>query len=149
MLPQNQTLNGGVWGALENDLRVLATGAAELYIISGPIYTKNRSGAGIDGLGFLASTTQPNKIAVPDSIWKIAIIVPNSDDVTTIGSPAAVQVIAVNFPNIATGTSSSATNAWTPFVTTIAAIERSTGYNFLSRIPEPIQCKLEARACAP
>ena len=23
------------------------------------------------------------------------------------------------------------------------------GYNFLSRIPEPVQCKLEARACAP
>ena len=149
MLPQNQTLNGGVWGALENDLRALAAGAAEVYIISGPIYTKNRSGAGIDGLGFLASATQPNKIAVPDSIWKIAIIVPNTDDVTTIGSPDAVQVIAVNFPNSATGTSSSATNAWMPFITTIAAIERSTGYNFLSRIPEPIQCKLESRACPP
>ena len=149
MLPQNQTLNGGAWGALENDLRVLAVGTAQIYIVSGPIYTKNRTGAGIDGLGFLASTTQPNRIAIPDSVWKIAIVVPNANDVIAIGSPTAVQVIAVMFPNSATGTSSSAANAWAPFSTTIAAIERSTGYNFLSRMPEPIQCRLEARACPP
>ena len=149
MLPQNQTLNGGVWGALENDLRALAVGTVQIYIVSGPIYTRNRTGVGIDGLGFLASTTQPSRIAIPDSIWKIAIVVPDTNDVTTIGSPAAVQVIAAIFPNSATGTSSSTTNAWIPFSTTIAAIERSTGYNFLSRMPESIQCRLEARACPP
>ncbi len=149
MLPQNQTLNGGAWGALESDLRVLAVGTTQIFIVSGPIYTRNRTGVGIDGLGFLASTTQPNRIAIPDSIWKIAIVVPNANDVTTIASPTAVQVIAVIFPNTATGTSSSAANAWAPFSTTIAAIERSTGYDFLSRMPEPIQCRLEARACPP
>ncbi|NBQ89245.1 MAG: hypothetical protein EBU07_17630, partial [Betaproteobacteria bacterium] len=149
MLPQNQTLNGGVWGALETDLRTLASGAAQLYIVSGPVYTRNRSGVGVDGLGFLASTTQPNRIAIPDSIWKIAIVVPNANDVAAIGSPGAVQVIAAMFPNSATGTGSSAANAWAPFSTTIAAIERSTGYNFLSRIPEAVQCRLEARTCVP
>lgn len=147
MLPQNQTLNGGVWGSLENDLRSLAVNAVEIYIVSGPIYTKNRSGVGIDGLGFLASTTQPGKIAIPDSIWKIAIVVSNTDDVTTIASPTSVQVIAANFPNTATGTSSAAANSWAPFTTTIDAIQRSTGYNFLSRIPEAVQCRLEVRAC--
>ena len=149
MLPQNQTLNGGAWGALENDLRVLAVGTVQIYIVSGPVYTRNRTGAGIDGLGFLASTTQPNRIAIPDSIWKIAIVVPNTNDVTTIGSPSAVQVIAVMFPNSATGTGTNTANAWVPFSTTIAAIERSTGYNFLSRIPESVQCRLEARVCVP
>ena len=149
MVPQNQTLNGGVWGALENDLRLLAVASVEIYVVSGPVFTRNRSGVGIDGLGFLASTTQPNRIAIPDSIWKIAIVVPNANDVTTIGSPSAVQVIATMFPNSATGTGSASANAWVPFSTTIAAIERSTGYNFLSRIPEVVQCRLEARACLP
>ncbi|WP_373067730.1 DNA/RNA non-specific endonuclease [Gemmatimonas sp.] len=149
MLPQNQTLNGGAWGALENDLRVLAVGTVQIYIVSGPVYTRNRTGAGIDGLGFLASTTQPNRIAIPDSIWKIAIVVPNTNDVTTIGSPSAVQVIAAMFPNSAIGTGTSTANAWVPFSTTIAAIERSTGYNFLSRIPESVQCRLETRVCVP
>ena len=76
-------------------------------------------------------------------------MVPNTNDVTTIGSPSAVQVIAVMFPNSATGTGTNTANAWVPFSTTIAAIERSTGYNFLSRIPESVQCRLETRMCVP
>ena len=147
MLPQNQTLNGGVWGALENDLRARATGTAEIYIIAGPVYTKNRIAPGVDGLGFLASTTQPKRIAIPDSIWKIAILVPDVRDGTTV-TLGDVDVIATMFPNSGTGTSSSASNAWLPWKTTIAAIQRSTGYNFLSLLPEAAQCKIETR-CLP
>jgi DNA/RNA endonuclease G (NUC1) len=147
MLPQNQTMNGGVWGALESDLRARAVGTTEIYIISGPVFTKDRTAPGVDGLGFLASITQPGKIAVPDSIWKIAIVVPDARDGTTV-SRGDVEVIATMFPNNATGTASSATNAWLPWKTTIAAIQRSTGYNFLSLIPEAAQCKIEVR-CLP
>jgi DNA/RNA endonuclease G (NUC1) len=141
MLPQNQTLNGGAWGDLENHLRDLATGTTEIYIISGGIFTKNRSGAGVDGFGFMNST---GHIAVPDSIWKIAIVVPDGRNVASITNPADVQVIAANFPNEASGTGS-----WTSYATTIDKIQKSTGYDFLSSIPEAVQCRLESRNCAP
>jgi DNA/RNA endonuclease G (NUC1) len=141
MVPQNQTLNSGAWGDLENHLRDVSTGTTEIYIVSGPIYTRNRGGAGIDGFGFMNST---GRIAVPDSIWKVAVIVPDGRSADQITSPSDVQVIAANFPNDASGT-----GTWDRYATTIDAIQRSTGYNLLSALPEAIQCRLEARDCLP
>jgi DNA/RNA endonuclease G (NUC1) len=141
MLPQNQTLNGGAWGNLESFLRTQTGGGAEIYVVSGGIFTKNRSGAGVDGFGFMNSL---GHIAVPDSVWKIAIIVPDSRNVSQIGAPTDVQVIAANFPNDATGT-----GTWNRYATTIDKLQKSTGYDFLSAIPETIQCKLEVRNCIP
>jgi DNA/RNA endonuclease G (NUC1) len=141
MLPQNQTLNAGAWGDLENHLRDVATGSTEIYIIAGGIFTKNRSGAGIDGLGFMNST---GRILVPDTVWKIAIIVPDTRAASGITSPSDVQVIATKFANTAAGTGS-----YTNYLSTIDAIQKSTGYNFLSALPENIQCRLESRNCLP
>lgn len=140
MLPQNQTLNSGAWGDLENHLRDLATGSTEIYVIAGGIFTKGRTD-GQDGFGFMNSI---GHIAVPDSVWKIAVIVPDARAANGIGSPSDVQVIATKFPNSAAGTGS-----YTNYLSTIGAIEKSTGYNFLSALPENIQCRLEARNCAP
>jgi len=141
MLPQNQALNGGAWGDLENHLRDLAVGTVEIYIVSGGIFTKNRGGAGVDGFGFMAGT---GHIAVPDSIWKIAIVVPDGRSESQITDPSQVQVIAANFPNDASGT-----GTWDRYTTTIDKIQKSTGYDFLNALPEPIQCVIESRNCAP
>lgn len=35
------------------------------------------------------------------------------------------------------------------FATTIDKIQKSTGYNLLSQIAEPVQCRIEVRNCAP
>jgi hypothetical protein len=35
------------------------------------------------------------------------------------------------------------------YQTTVARIQRSTGYDFLGRIPEQIQCRMEVRNCPP
>jgi DNA/RNA endonuclease G (NUC1) len=141
MLPQNQTANAGAWGDLENYLRTRTGGGAEIYIVAGGIFTKNRSGAGIDGLGY---TTGTGHIAVPDSIWKIAVIVPDSRSASGIGSPSDVTVIAVNTPN-----STDAVGSWSNFTTTVDKLQRSTGYDFLNALPESVQCRLETRNCAP
>ncbi|MDQ6633181.1 MAG: DNA/RNA non-specific endonuclease, partial [Gemmatimonadota bacterium] len=101
MLPQNQLANAGAWGNLENFLRTLATVTTEIYIVSGGIFTKDRSGAGVDGFGFMNSL---GHIAVPDSVWKVAIVVPDGRSAGQITSPSDVQVIAVNMPNEATST---------------------------------------------
>ncbi|MEP6620737.1 MAG: DNA/RNA non-specific endonuclease [bacterium] len=141
MIPQNQTANAGSWGALENFLRTQVGGTNEIYIIAGPIFTKNRSGPGVDGFGFMNST---GHIAVPDSMWKIAIIVPDARSASQITSPTGLQVIAVNMPNDA-----SVTGAFTNYNTTIAKIQQSTGYDLLNGLPEQVQCRLETRNCAP
>ncbi|MEO7999728.1 MAG: DNA/RNA non-specific endonuclease, partial [Gemmatimonadaceae bacterium] len=141
MLPQNQTANAGAWGDLENYLRTQAVGSAEIYIVAGGIFTKNRSGAGVDGLGFM---TGLGHIAVPDSLWKVAIVVPDTRSVNGITAPSDVQVIAINMPNDASGS-----GTYNRYLTTIDKIQRSTGYDFASALPEQIQCKIEVRNCAP
>jgi DNA/RNA endonuclease G (NUC1) len=141
MLPQNQTLNSGAWGALENYLRTVATGSTEIYIISGPIFTKNRSGPGVDGLGFMNSV---GHIAVPDSIWKIAVIVNDARSADQITSAADVRILAVNMPNNASGT-----GTFDRYETTVDAIERSTGYDFLAMLPDSIEKIVEANDHAP
>jgi len=141
MIPQNQTANAGAWGSLENYLRTLATGSTEIYIIAGPIFTKNRSGAGVDGFGYMNSL---GHIAVPDSMWKVAIVVPDTRDASAISSPSDVRVIAVNMPNEA-----SAVGDWSGYTTTIDKIQQSTGYDLLSALPADVQCRIEVRDCVP
>lgn len=141
MLPQNQTANAGAWGDLENYLRTLATGSAQIYIVAGGIFTKNRSGAGVDGLGFMSGL---GKIAVPDSLWKVAVVVPDTRNVNGITSASDVQVIAINMPNDASGS-----GTYNRYLTTVDKIQRSTGYDFLNALPETIQCRIETRNCAP
>lgn len=140
MIPQNQTANAGAWGDLENYLRTLAVGSAEIYIVAGPIFTKGRTG-GQDGLGFMAGT---GRIAVPDSMWKVAVVVLDGRPASGITGPADVTVIAVNMANAAVSTGS-----WSNFQTTIDKIQKSTGYNLLSALPERVQCRLESRNCPP
>ncbi|MDB4900702.1 MAG: non-specific endonuclease, partial [Gemmatimonadetes bacterium] len=140
MIPQKQAANSGAWGDLENYLRTLAVANAEIYIVAGPIFTKGRTN-GKDGFGF---TTGTGHIAVPDSMWKVAIVVPDGRSAAQITNPADVRVIAVNMPNEATSV-----GGWANFSTTIARIQKSTGYDLLSALPERIQCTLESRACAP
>jgi DNA/RNA endonuclease G (NUC1) len=140
MLPQKQEMNAGPWGAFENFLRTQLTGGREVYIIAGGIWTKDRSGPGIDGFGMMNG----NRIAIPDSMWKIAVVVPDTRAAGEILDPTQVQVYAVNMPNIAAVQSS-----YTAYLTTVDKIQRSTGYDFLSLIPGNVQCALEQRSCGP
>ena len=141
MIPQNQTANSGAWGSLENALRDTAATGAEIYIVAGPIFTKDRSGAGVDGLGWMNST---GHIAVPDSMFKIALIIHGTRAPNTVDSTSEIQVLAVNMPNDA-----SATGSWTNFLTTVNALQRSTGYDFLSALPDSIEKIVEANDHAP
>ena len=140
MIPQNQTANAGAWGDLENHLRDIVGPTTEVYIIAGPIYTRGRTN-GQDGFGFM---TGIGHIAVPDSMFKVAVIVPDNRAASGITSPSDVQVIAVNMENSVVSVGS-----YTNYQTTIAKIQQSTGYDLLNALPEAIQCRLEQRNCAP
>lgn len=136
MLPQRHDLNAGPWEKLEIALRDSAKAGREVYQIAGGVFTNG------SGLGTLNNA---GKIAIPDSTWKIAVIMPAGSGLTSVTSPQSVTVIAVNMPNVV----GIATNGWQMYQTTVDRIQHSTGYDFLSAIPEAIQCRLETRNCAP
>jgi DNA/RNA endonuclease G (NUC1) len=142
MLPQNQDMNAGPWGALEDTLRMIAREGKELYIVSGGIFTPGFVAGKAEGYG---SISNAGKITIPDSIWKIAIIVPDTRAVSGILNASDVQVIAVNTPN----KKPESDETWHSYVTTIDKIQKSTGYDFLSALPENVECRLEQRNCGP
>ncbi|MEA2760855.1 MAG: trimeric autotransporter adhesin [Gemmatimonadaceae bacterium] len=144
IVPQMADLNQGVWASFENALGDSATkGGRAVYIITGPLYSRSHS---------LSFVKNEGKVAIPDSTWKVALIGPRNGGVPfTHGSiqewedVAGVTVLAVNMPNIA----GVRNDPWQKYLTTIDKIESSTGFDFLSLLPEAFQDALEAGDHAP
>ena len=135
-LPQKHGLNAGPWEDLENELRDSVRTGREAYIIAGGIFT--------NGVG-LGTVNNAGKIAIPDSTWKIVVMMPANTGLDQVTSASDVNVFAVNMPNV----DNPGSNDWRNFRTTVAQIQASTGYDFLSSLPEAIQCKVEVRNCPP
>ena len=135
-LPQTHSLNAGPWERLESALRDSVRAGREAYVIAGGIFT--------NGVG-LGSLKHEGKIFVPDSTWKIVVMVPAGTGLSEVNSATDLDVFAVNMPNDSAHTSSD----WTEFTTTVQKIQQSTGYDFLASLPEAIECRVEVRNCAP
>jgi DNA/RNA endonuclease G (NUC1) len=135
-LPQKHGLNAGPWEDLENELRDSVRAGREAYIIAGGIFTGGTGLGTVNNLG---------KIAIPDSTWKIVVMMPAGEGIDDVTAASDVNVFAVNMPNV----DNPGSNNWRDFRTTVAKIQKSTGYDFLSSLPEAIQCKVEQRNCAP
>ncbi|HEX8245621.1 MAG TPA: DNA/RNA non-specific endonuclease [Longimicrobium sp.] len=129
IVPQTHDLNAGPWLDLEYYLQDLAQNQnKEIYVISGPI---GNSGT-LSGLG---------KVQIPTYNFKIAVIMPYGQGLANVTSTSSIQVLAVKMPNT-TGISAA---AWTSYKTTVDALESTTGYNFLDRLPDSIESYWEAR----
>ena len=134
-LPQTSDMNSGPWVKLENALRDSVAAGRTVYVIAGGIFAN-----GV-GLGTLQSL---GKIAIPNSTWKIAVIVPAGQGLNVDGTlPANTTVLAVNMPNV----SGILADGFEKYLTTVAKIEQATGYNFLALIAESTQCRVEGRVC--
>jgi endonuclease G len=122
MIPQTPDLNRGPWEKLEAYLRTLVKRGSDVYIIAG-VYGDN---------GKLK-----NKVTIPSNSWKIAVAVPAGTDISAVNE--STRVIAVDMPNV-----KGIKNAdWQVYRTTARAIEKSTGYNFFSNLPQNLQDALE------
>lgn len=136
VLPQRHDLNAGPWEKLEIALRDSVRAGREAYVIAGGIYSPGSTLGTLNGAG---------KILIPDSTWKIIVLMPAGEGLSDVTSASDINVIAVNMPNV-TGIIN---NDWTPYLTTVDKIQQSTGYDFLSSLPEAIQCQVEGRSCSP
>jgi DNA/RNA endonuclease G, NUC1 len=134
-LPQKHELNAGPWENLENDLRDSVRAGREAYVIAGGIFS--------GGVG-LGSIKNEGKIQIPDSTWKIVVMMPANTGLANVTSAQDVNVFAVNMPNVV-----SPLNAdWSTYKTTVSKLQKSTGYDFLSALPAAIQCQVEGGVCA-
>lgn len=133
MIPQAPQNNQQTWANLENYLREQVVAGNEVYIVMGSYGT---GGTGSNGS---VSTITSGHVTVPSNVWKVAVVVPTGDgDVNRI--TATTRVIAVNTPNINT------INAdWKQYRVTVRDIEKATGYNLLSALPQAVQDAVETK----
>ncbi len=136
MIPQAPQNNQQTWNGLESYLRLQTLEGNEVYIIMGSY--------GIGGVGSLSTTAVTSinggHVNVPSNVWKVAVIIPvgNGDIART---TATTRVIAVNTPNI-----NSINTNWTKYIVTVRDIEKATGYNLLSALPQTVQDAVETVA---
>lgn len=128
--PQLHELNAGPWERLEQYERERAEHGALLYIVAGGVFRE-------------PFPTIGHGVSVPAASYKIVVILDDQQGLPDIEENT--EVIAVLMPNeLGVGR-----HSWEEFVTSVDAIERASGYDFLSAIPERVQRVLEARVARP
>ena len=137
MIPQAPNNNQKTWANLESYLRAEMQKGYEVYTIMG---TYGRGGTGSNGY---AETINGGKVVVPKRVWKVAIILPvGNNDLSRV--TADTRVLAIDTPNDNTINSD-----WTKYITTVDAIEKSTSYDLLSKLPTNLQKTLQAKIYVP
>ncbi|MDX2128665.1 MAG: DNA/RNA non-specific endonuclease [Chloroherpetonaceae bacterium] len=127
ILPQRHELNGGPWLRLEEYCQKLCIkGDKELYILAGGIFETK-------------SNTIGRGVAVPISTWKIVVVLEEGEGLSDASESTAI--IAVNMPN--EGVSKS--DKWPSFLTSVDELEKLTGYDFLSELPDDLEAMLEQK----
>jgi DNA/RNA endonuclease G (NUC1) len=128
IIPQAADLNQGPWAALETYLGDLARFEnREVYIIAGVAGNKG-------------TVKDEGKIVIPDSVWKVALILPRDRGLADIESYADVEIVAVIMPNDTTARDV----AWPTYRRTVNAVEVLSGYNVLDSLPDDIEMVVES-----
>ncbi|NER15242.1 DNA/RNA non-specific endonuclease [Leptobacterium flavescens] len=131
--PQAPDNNQRSWASLENYCRELIREGNELHIISGV------AGSGGTGRNGFSSTIDNGNITVPDSFWKVILVLPNgTNDINRVST--STRVIAVNIPN-----DQGISTSWSSFRTSVDAIENLTGYDLFENISNTVEAALESR----
>jgi endonuclease G, mitochondrial len=128
--PQLHELNAGPWEQLERYARQRVQHGALLYVVAGGVFS-----APFPIIG--------NRIAVPAANFKIIVVLNQGQGPRDVDE--STQVLAVLMPN----RRGVGDREWTEYLTSVDAIERASGYDFLNAIPERVQRVIEARTAGP
>lgn len=133
MVPQAPRNNQRTWANFETYLRSLVDQGHEIYIIMG---NYGQGGVGSKGP---ANTIANGNIAVPANLWKVAVVLPvGNRDLSRVS--ANTRIIAISTANVNT-----VEPDWRKYLVTVNEIEKATGYDLLSTLPERMQTILEQR----
>jgi DNA/RNA endonuclease G (NUC1) len=129
IIPQASDNNQGLWGTFESYCRTQAgTGAGnEILIICGPG-------------GFTTNRFANGKVAMPATVWKVAVIVTNGSGTALSRITTATRVIAIETPN-----TNGLSTAWQDFITSAGQIERDTGLTFFTALPPTVASALRSK----
>lgn len=116
MCPQLHDLNAGAWEKLEEKERIWAKRDSAILIVAGPIYT--------DGDTYI----EKSKVKVPDAFFKV-LIAPYLDQ---------PRGIAFVYPHM------KCPGNMQEYATTIDEVEKITGFDFFSALPDEIENKIES-----
>lgn len=116
MCPQLHDLNAGAWEKLEEKERAWAKRDSAILIVAGPIYT--------DGEKYI----EKSNVRVPDAFFKV-LIAPYLDN---------PRGIAFVYPHM------KCTGNMQDYATTIDEVEKITGFDFFSELPDEIEKKVES-----
>ena len=136
IVPQSAELNRKAWAHLEAYCRELVGQGKTLYIYSGPL---GQGGSGSEGDATVIG--EKHQIAVPAKCWKVIMVLdragrdPEADiaQVTT-----ATRMIAVVMPN-----DRSVGEPWAGFRTSVAEVEKLTGFTFYKNVPAAVMGPLK------
>jgi hypothetical protein len=85
-------------------------------------------------------TIAGGNVTVPQSTWKVALVLPKGDDDLSRVS-CTTRTIAVIMPNV----QGIRSNPWETYLTTVDAVEELSGYDLFSNLPVPFQNCIEPR----
>lgn len=114
--PQVPEFNRGIWKDLETDVRKWAEKEHKIHVVVGPVFADNMGVIGVD------------KVLVPGYFFKI--VYDETDQ---------PKIIAFVLPNSGTD------RPLTDFVVTVDAVEKATGFDFFSQLPDELENRLEDR----
>jgi endonuclease G len=135
IMPQAPNNNRGIWSGMESFARDLVLTGKEVYVIMG------NYGIGGEGNNGTADYIDDGKIAVPASIWKILLILPegNNDKLRIYDDTRIIAVDIPNTNNISPGMD------WHDYMTNVDSIEIRSGYEFFDELPFSLQNALESK----
>ncbi len=119
MCPQHPGLNSGAWNSLEQQCRTWAQKYGKVSIVAGPVFLNKQHRK----LG-------RNKVVVPDAFFKVILCMKPT--------PKAIGFIYRN--------QSQKGKKRSEFVNTVDQVERITGFDFFSELPDRIENKIESKA---
>lgn len=128
ILPQGMNSNTGPWNGLEKHYRGLAKLGKTVHVFAGGIYGPKPR---LIGRG----------VPVPDAMWKIVVVLEPGETIRNIGPHT--RVIAQVVPN--EDAKVGKYDDWGQYRTSVAEIERQTGYDFFSNLPRAVGDQLKGR----
>ena len=118
MCPQDHSLNSGAWNTLENKERNWAVRDSAIVIVAGPIYNADD----IKTIG--------NGVLVPSAFFKVLLA-------PYVEKPRAIAFVFPNMPS---------PGSMQNYVMTVDDVEKLTGYDFFSSLPDDIENEVESKA---
>jgi endonuclease G len=140
MIPQAPRNNKRAWAGFEEYTRnTLVRRGNECYIIMG------NYGTGGTGSKGKVKTIDQGKVTVPARIWKVVVVIPAGNNDLERLSSSDVTIVAIDTPN----NNKTVDNNWRKYITSVKAIEDSTGYHLLSNLPKKVQFVLKSKVYVP